>query len=374
MNDTIDVNTREKQITRTSFIGITANVFLAGFKASAGLIAGSVAIILDAVNNLTDALSSIITIIGVKLAKRPPDKKHPFGHGRIEYLSAMIISAIVLSAGVMSLIESAKKIFEPETPNYSAVTFIIVGVAIATKLILGRFVKSRGVKYNSDALIASGSDATFDAVLSLATLISAIITYVWDITLDGIIGVVIAIFIIKAGIEMLLAPINRVVGVREDSEVTKGIKASISEIDGVNGVYDLVLHNYGPSYAIGSVHIEVPDSYTAKEIHILTDKIQKEIFAKYSVFLTVGIYAIDTQDAELTAMRSVIRNRASTRDGVINTHGIFINKEEKTISFDIVVDFKITDREKLITEISESINSVYPDYRIHINIDTDYSD
>ena len=200
---TPDIQTREKQITKTSFIGIGANLMLAGFKAAAGLIAGSVAIVLDAINNLTDALSSVITIVGIKLAKRPPDKSHPFGHGRIEYLSALIIAAIVLSAGVMSLVESVKKIITPELPDYSAVTLVIIGVAVVTKLILGRFVKSRGVKYNSDALVAAGADATFDAILSLSTLIAAVIAMIWDISVDGIVGALISVFIIKAGIEML---------------------------------------------------------------------------------------------------------------------------------------------------------------------------
>ena len=371
---TPDIQTREKQITKTSFIGIGANLMLAGFKAVAGLIAGSVAIVLDAINNLTDALSSVITIVGIKLAKRPPDKSHPFGHGRIEYLSALIIAAIVLSAGVMSLVESVKKIITPELPDYSAVTLVIIGVAVVTKLILGRFVKSRGVKYNSDALVAAGADATFDAILSLSTLIAAVIAMIWDISVDGIVGALISVFIIKAGIEMLTQPLTNIVGRREDSEVTKGIAASIRTVDGVQGVYDLIIHNYGPNYAIGSVHIEVPDTFTAKEIHVITSAIQQKVFAEYHVFLTVGIYAIDTQDEELAEMRRVIRDCALEKEGVLNTHGIFIQKDEKVMSFDILVDFKVKDRAALIAAIEDGIKEKYPDYKVIINLDNDYSD
>ena len=366
--------TREKKITQTSVAGILTNVFLAGFKAVSGLIAGSVAIILDAVNNLTDALSSVITIVGIKLAKRPPDKKHPFGHGRIEYFSAIIISVIVVGAGAVSFVESVKKIIAPEVPDYSVVTIIIIVVAIVTKLILGKYVKGMGQKYNSDALIASGSDATFDAFLTLSTLVGVAVTLIWDISVDGVIGALISLYIIKAGIEMLMQPVNRVVGVREDSETTKGIKQLIKSIDGVEGVYDLILHNYGPNYAIGSVHVEVPDTMTAKEIHVLTAKIQHAVFAEYSVYLTVGIYAIDTQDSGLAEMRNVIRECTESRPGALNAHGIFINRAEKIINFDIVVDFKVEDKDALIAEIVNSIKAVYPDYTVCVNIDTDFTD
>ena len=164
---------RSQEIIRTSWIGIAANVLLAGFKAAVGIIASSVAIVMDAVNNLSDALSSVITIIGTKLSQRPADRKHPFGFGRIEYFSAIIIAVIVLSAGVTSLIESVKKILDPTEPSYTTTTLVVIVVAIVVKLILGQYVKRKGEQLKSDALIASGSDALFDAVITLATLISA---------------------------------------------------------------------------------------------------------------------------------------------------------------------------------------------------------
>ena len=173
MGNMLDPKIREKAITRTSIIGIVTNVFLAAFKAGAGLIAGSISVVLDAVNNLTDAFSSIITILGIKLAKKKPDEKHPYGYGRIEYFSTILIAVIVLSAGVASLVESVKKIFSPTLPEYSLVTVIIIVISVITKLVLGRFVKGQGEKYASDALVASGSDASFDAIISASTLIGA---------------------------------------------------------------------------------------------------------------------------------------------------------------------------------------------------------
>ena len=215
---------RSQKIIRTSIIGIVANVLLAAFKAIVGVLANSVAIIMDAVNNLSDALSSVITIVGTKLSERPADREHPFGFGRVEYFSAIIIAVIVLSAGITSLIESVKKIFEPTEPEYTTVTLTVIVVAIVVKLILGLFVKKQGEQLNSDALIASGSDALFDAVITLATLISAGIMLLWQVSLDGILGALISVVIIKAGFEMLASPVNELLGARISPDLLKAIK------------------------------------------------------------------------------------------------------------------------------------------------------
>ena len=190
---------REKTIVKTSLVGILTNLLLVGFKAFVGLVSNSIAVILDAVNNLSDALSSVVTIIGAKLGAKQPDKKHPLGYGRIEYLSSMIVAALVLYAGITSLVESIKKIIHPEAADYSTVAIFIISVAIAVKLVLGMYVKRQGKKVNSGALSASGSDALFDAVLSASVLASAIIFLVSGVSLEAYVGVVIAGFIIKAG-------------------------------------------------------------------------------------------------------------------------------------------------------------------------------
>ena len=369
MNDTA---IREKQITKTSLVGIIANVFLAGFKALVGLISGSIAIVLDAVNNLTDALSSVITIAGIKLAKRKPDNEHPFGHGRVEYFSAIIISGIVLAAGIMSLVESIKKIINPEMPDYTTVTIVIVAVAVVVKLLLGRYVKAQGEKYNSEALVASGTDASFDAIISAATLLGAFITIIFNITVDGIIGAVIAAFIIKAGIELFMDAIGSVMGARPDSETTKAIKQTVREIDGVMGAYDLVLHDYGPDKAIGSVHIEIPADMSAEAVHKLTKEIQLTVLEKFRIFLTVGIYAIDEAH---NAKRKLINAIALEHQGVLGTHGIYVDDEKKYSSFDVLTDFTVPDREKLKEEIIAEVNAnVLPGYTIDLSFDTNYSD
>ena len=365
---------RQSKIIRTSVVGILANVALAAFKAGAGLLANSIAVVLDAVNNLSDALSSVITIVGMKLASKPADKEHPFGHGRIEYFTALIIALIVLAAGVTSLIESVKKILNPEPSDFTVVSLIIIGVAIFVKLVLGRYVKRAGEEVNSDALIASGEDARFDAVISLTTLISAGVMMLFGLQLDGWLGAAIALVIIKAGVEMVLSPISELLGNRNDSQFTHDIKHEVESVPGVLGAYDLVLHNYGPEFSIGSVHIEVEDTMTAAEIYKMSKDIQRRITSKYGVFLTVGIYARNTQDKDIARIEQQIRSITSSKEGVLQTHGLYIDRNEHIVHFDIIVDFAIKDPITLRNEVLEEVQALLPDYRISINIDRDITD
>lgn len=365
---------RQQKIIRTSIVGILANIALATFKAGVGLLANSIAVILDAVNNLSDALSSLITIVGMKLAMKPADRNHPFGHGRIEYFTALIIALIVLMAGVTSLWESVKKILHPEPSDFTYYSLIIITVAIFVKLFLGRYVKKTGKEVNSDALIASGEDARFDAFISLATLISAGVMMLFGVQLDGWLGVAISIVIIKAGVEMVMSPVSELLGNRNDSQFTRDIKHDIVQVEGVHGAYDLILHNYGPEFSVGSVHIEVEDTMSAAEIHRISKEIQRIITAKYGVFLTVGIYAINTQDADAARIQQLVHEIASSKKGVLQTHGLYIGKTEKIISFDILVDFAIEDPISLRNDILHEVQQALPDYQISINIDRDITD
>ncbi len=365
------MQSREKAITKTGIVGIGVNVALSALKAIFGVIAGSVAVIMDAVNNLTDALSSVITILGVKLAKKKPDAKHPYGHGRVEYFSAMIVAVIVIAAGASALVEAIKSIIHPSLPSYSVYTFVTIGVAVVAKILLGAYVKKMGKKYNSDALIASGKDATFDAILSSSTILAGIVAVAFKFSVEGIVGAVISLFIMKAGIEMLFDSASDVLGKRADSEVTRAIKASLSSLNGVLGVYDLIIHNYGPESAIASVHLEVPSTLTANEIHEITRAAQEKIYTEFHIFLTVGFYSVNqAYAAEIRA----IDEAAKTHAGVIGTHGFFLNETAKTVSIDVVIDFTVKDRAALLSALIEDFARVVPDYTFLINFDTDYSD
>ena len=366
---------REKTIVRTSIIGIIANVFLAGFKAAVGLMSNSIAIVLDAVNNISDAGSSIITIVGTKLAGREPDKKHPFGYGRIEYLSAMVISVIVLYAGITSLVESIKQIIHPQTPDYSTVSLIIVAVAVAVKILLGRYVKGVGVKVKSDSLINSGEDATLDSVISASTLVAAGIFLLFGLSLEAWLGAVISLVIIKSGIGMLRDTISQLLGERNDADLAKAIEKTVLSFPGVQGAYDLVLNNYGPDTWNGSIHIEVPDTYSADRLDRLIREITVKVLREHRVLLTaIGVYSMNTRDEEVIKTKEQVSKIVFAHEHVRQLHGFYLTKETNTIRFDIVISFDAKDRRAVYAQVVEDVQKAFPGYTLQVAMDTDFAE
>ena len=366
---------RGRTIVRTSLIGIFANVLLAGFKAVVGAASGSVAIVMDAVNNLSDAASSIITIVGTKLAGRPADKKHPFGYGRMEYLSAMVISLIVLYAGITSLQESVKKIIHPQTPEYTAVTLVIVAVAVLVKIVLGRFVKATGKRVNSDSLVNSGQDAIMDSVISASTLAAAAIYLTTNVSLEAWLGAVISAVIIKSGIDMLRETLSEILGEEVSADLARKIKADVCSFPEVRGAYDLVLNNYGPDVYNGSIHVEVCDALNADEIDNLTRAISAKVYQKEGVLLTaISVYSYNTKDPEVTQMRDKLIRILKENPNVLQVHGFYVEKEQKAMRFDMVVSFNEKDRGKLYRDMLEKVREAFPDYQITAAMDTDFSE
>ena len=362
---------REKAIVKTSVIGIITNVFLAAFKAAVGIIANSIAVTLDAVNNLSDALSSVVTIIGAKLGAKKPNKKHPLGYGRIEYLSSMIVAAIVLYAGITSAVESIKKIISPETADYSVISLVIISVAIVAKLILSQYVKIQGKKHNSGALVASGSDALFDAILSASVLASAIVYLVWGLSLEAYVGVIISGFIIKAGIEMMIETVNDILGKRTEKEEVDHIKELICAEDGVLGAYDLILFNYGPNKNYGSVHLELPDTMTVDEVDRLTRHVQNKIYLETGVILTgIGVYSFNTSDDETAKIRNTVQEIVMSHDWALQMHGFYADIENKSIRFDVVVSFDV-EKAEAVEILTKEVHAMFPDYELHIIPDID---
>ena len=365
---------REKTIVKVSITGIVTNLLLVAFKAFVGLVSNSIAVILDAVNNLSDALSSVITIVGAKLGAKQPDKKHPLGYGRIEYLSSMMVAALVLYAGITSLVESVKKIIHPETADYSTISLIIISVAIVVKLILGLYVKKQGAKVNSGALSASGSDALFDAILSSSVLASAIVYLVWGISLEAYVGVVIAGFIIKAGIEMMIETLNDIIGKREDTETVRVLKEIIGEEENVLGVYDITIFNYGPNKNYGSVHVELPDTLSVDDVDRITRRIQTDVFRKTGIILTgIGVYSFNTSDDAAAQMRNDVQKTVMSHDWALQMHGFYADVEKKTLRFDVVLSFEV-DRKEAIETLHGEIGALYPDYDLLIVPDVDVAD
>lgn len=365
---------RGKVIIRTSIIGILANVFLAAFKAAIGFFTNSIAVTLDAVNNLSDALSSVITIIGTRLAAKKPDKKHPYGHGRVEYLSAVTIAVIVLYAGISSLVESVKKIIAPEAPDYTPVALIIVAVAVLVKILLGLYVRRTGVKVNSDSLVASGKDALLDAVISASTLLAAAIYLIWGLSLEAWLGAVISLVIIKSGVDMLREGISSIVGERDESGISGEIKKTVLGFEQVIGVYDLILHNYGPNIFIASLHIEVPAELTALELDKLEREIADRVYCEHKIALTgISVYAHDT-DSKTMGVLDDVRKTVMSFNHVLQMHGFYYNPEEKEIRFDVVIAFDAGDRAALYQKIISAVQEKYPDHKLITTLDADMAD
>ena len=354
---------RNKTIIKTSIQGIIVNVILVIFKAIVGVIVNSIAIVLDAVNNLSDAISSIITIIGTKLAGRKPDKEHPYGHGRIEYFASLIIAVIVLIAGVTSGKESIEKIINPTKADYTTASLIIVAVAVVVKFFFGRYVKNVGEKIDSQSLIASGTDAFMDSILSLSTFIAAIISMIWGISLEGYLGFVISVIIVKSSFEIMKETLNSIIGSRADSELTQKLREKVNKFEEVQGVYDITLHNYGPSQIMGSLHIQVDDNMTAKEIHKLTRKIQMQIYEELGTVLTIGIYASNNSDEKYVKIKNELARIIQNHKEILQMHGFYVDEENKTISFDLIIDFKAESKEKVKDEVVKEIKDGVSLYR-----------
>lgn len=366
---------REKIIVRTSTIGILANLVLAGFKATVGLLSNSIAIVSDAINNLSDALSNIITIVGAKFANKAPDRNHPYGYGRIEYMTSFIVSSLVLYAGITALVESIKKVIFPEATEYDVVTLIVLGAAVVVKLALGEYVKHKGRLVNSTALIASGTDAFSDAVLTTSVLASAIVHMVFHISLEAYIGILLALFIIYSGIKLIKESINSMLGMRIESKLSKKIKKEITREPEVEGAFDLVLHDYGPDKYLGSVHIEVEDTLTVADVDRISRRISKNIFKKYGVALhTIGVYSVNTKDKDIIATREEIKKIVFSHSGILQMHGFYLDPVNRSITFDIIIDFKVKNREALYAEIYDEIKQKYPDHQVNITLDIDIGD
>ena len=366
---------REKEIIKVSIIGIIANLFLAAFKAAIGALTNSIAITLDAVNNLSDVLSSIITIIGTRIASRKPDKKHPLGHGRVEYLSAGLIAIIVLYAGITSLVESVKKILNPSEPEYTNIALIIVAVAVVVKLVLGSYVKSKGKKLNSDSLVASGEDARLDAVISASTVVAALIYIFWGVSLESYLAALISLVIIKAGYEMISETLSEIIGERIDKDVIDELKQTIMEFEDVYGVYDVILHNYGPDTLIGSLHIEVLDTYTAGQLDELERHLMKAAYDKNNIILAgISVYARNSKDDRAKQDFEKVRRLVMSHKYVLQMHGFYINYEEKIMNFDIILDFDSPNRNEEYMHILSDVQEAFPDFAIGITLDLDVSD
>ena len=365
---------REKAIVNTSIVGIIINLGLAVMKGTVGVITNSVAVTLDAVNSLTDAISSLVTLVGTKLSSHPPTRKHPFGFGRIEYMTALIISIIILYAGVSAMLESVQHIIEPSDPDFSVLALFILGFAVLVKLSLGSYMIAMGKKTKSTALSGSGKDSMYDALLTLSVLISALIFVFFGVSIDAYVGIVISLFILKTGLEIMTGSLGDMFGRRSDSDVTKSIKDIVRSEPGVNGAYDLIINNYGPGRDYASIHVGVDSAMTADEIDELSRRLQIKVMEATDVALTaIGVYSVDNRDPEAVAMKERVASIIMAHEWALEMHGFRVDRERMIIRFDVVLSFGVDRCEALETMVSE-MSREFPDYRAAIILDVDLSD
>lgn len=364
---------REAKILRTSVIGVVVNILLGAIKALMGVLAGSLALISDALNNLSDAASSVITIVGTKLANRRPDREHPFGFGRIEYLTSLIIGIIVTITGVQAFIESVKGILDPEPVEYSYVILSIIIITIFAKILLGNFTIRMGEQVDSGALKASGVDAKNDALVSIVTLASAIIYLGFGVSIDAYAGALISLFVIKAGYDILKETLQTILGEQAEPDVSREIYTLVNTLPHVITSHDLVVNDYGPNMKIGSIHIEVDANLRFKDMYGPIQKMYNKIYNTYNIALVFGFYAIDSESPVFMGVQEIMKAYAEANPHVIGYHGIVVQEDDKEIYCDVTYDFD-TDIPAETAEIKRRIEEKYSEYTVYAIPDVVFSE
>lgn len=365
-------DSREGNIAAVSLLGMAVNLLIAAAKVIVGLLAASIAIVSEGVNNATDALTSLLTLVGTKLAGMHPDEKHPFGYGRIEYLTGLVISVIILVAGVEMLKSSIALIFSPEKLKISTLSLVIVAVSAVIKFVLGTFTIKAGHKTDSSALTGVGLDCRNDAFVSVITIVSALVFLIFGLSVDAYAGIVVSLLILKAGGEVLFATVSELLGRPGDEKLAARLYQKIRSADGVLNAADMMLHCYGPDRYSGSVNVEMDHEKTVGEVYELLHKLQLQIMHEEKVTMVFGIYAVDNDHEEVRALRKHIGAFVSGNEHIRSLHAIYLDPESRRIYCDFVVDYKLRDWDGLKAAFLDYMKKDYPDNEIELTIETDY--
>ena len=365
-------DSREGIITATSGLGILVNILVAAVKVIIGLMASSIAIVSEGANNATDALSSVLTLAGTKLAGKHPDEKHPFGYGRIEYLTGLIISVLILVTGIEMLINSIKLIFNPEELNVSVISIVIVAVSAVIKLLLGTYTVKMGKKADSPALEAVGVDCRNDSFVSLVTIVSALVFILFSFSIDAYAGIITSVLIIKAGLEILRDTVGEIIGRPGEEELAAELYREIRSTEGVLAAADMMLHNYGPDRWSGSVNIEMDHDMTVGEIYRIIHALQLKIMHEKGVTMVFGVYAVDNDHEESKLLRQRIADFVREQGNVKSFHAVYIEPETEAIYCDLTVDYTLKNWEALEEEFTEYMKRFYPENELRLTIETDF--
>ena len=371
-----DKNVRRKYGNLGGFVGIFSNLLLFALKLFAGIISGSIAITADAFNNLSDMGSSVLTMLGFKIASKSPDKDHPFGHGRMEYMSGFIVSVVIIIVGFELFTSSVSKIFNPEAILVNWLTITILIVSIAVKLWQGLFNNKLGKILNSAALKATAKDSINDVVATSAVLLTSVISLIFDINIDGYVGVLVAGFIMYGGFSAAKEMLSPLLGEQPDPELVNEIRSTVLENDEFVGMHDLIVHDYGPGRCFASLHVEVPDTVDIVSCHEQIDACEKMVFEKLGVVLVIHMDPIATKDERRNAIDLIVKDIICSIDETLSYHDLRIVDGEKRINiiFDVVkpYEIKMTDRE-LIDLIQDKLWEVDPAFFCVIEIDHEFS-
>ncbi|MBQ6823599.1 MAG: cation transporter [Clostridia bacterium] len=354
-------------------VGIITNVLLAAAKITVGALFGAIAIVADGINNLTDSLSSVITLVGFRIAAQKADAEHPYGHGRMEYVAALMVSMLMAVVGFTLARESFPKIFAPQVAETSLLVWLTLGISVLVKLWQGLFYRAMGKAIGSDALRANFRDSINDVISTSAVLLSVFITPLIGYNTDGVMGTAVALFIMYSGIVLMKETIQPLLGEGVDEALSEQIKSKVMAYEGVVGVHDLVVHNYGPGRMFGSVHAEVPAEQDVLESHDLIDNIERELRREMGIHLTIHMDPIVTCDPELDALRAELSGILQALQPV-QYHDLRLvrGNTHSNVLFDLFVpfDYPLTD-EELCARVDEAIKKNHPTYFTVITVDKD---
>lgn len=368
----MDTQTRKKKIASTAILGILVNLGVAAAKIVLGLAASSLAIMSEGVNNATDAASSFLTLVGTKLSERHPDEKHPFGYGRIEYLTGLVVGILILFTGVSLLRESFDGILHPGKMSVTVLALVIVAVTAVIKFFLGNYTIHVGKQTESDALIAVGEECRSDSLFSLVTIASSVIFLVWGFSLDAYAGLVFSVIVIKAGYEALKSTTSEIIGGAGKEELAEALYKEIRKTEGVLRAADMMIHNYGPGKYSGSVNVEIDCKKNVGDVYEVLHELQLRIMHEYQVTMVFGIYAVDEESPDKKEIRKVIGQFVRNQEHVRSYHALYLSKETGTLYVDFTVDYKLRDWDALREEFLAYMKEYYPQYPIELTIETDY--
>ncbi|MBR2354160.1 MAG: cation transporter [Clostridia bacterium] len=372
-SDLKDPNVRRAYGTLSGTVGIVLNLLLSAIKLLAGVLSGSIAITADALNNLSDAGSQVITLLSFKMASKPADRDHPFGHARMEYIASMIVSFLILTVGVELLRESVNGILYPEAEAvFGNLTLIILGVSVLAKVWLFFFNRSIGKKIGSSVMIATATDSISDAGATAAVLVSALISRQFGIRTDAYMGVLVSILIFVAGIRILNETKNSLLGSAPDPEVVEGIEMICGEYPEILGIHDMVVHNYGPNNTVASFHAEVDGNANVFDTHDVIDTVERRLWSDLKVRATVHMDPIVTDDERVTALREATALAVRRIDERLTIHDFrFVEGPTHTnLIFDVCAPFELSVKDDdLKRRIASEIAMMNPNYFAVITVD-----